>query len=106
MIVRFVTAILFALTVFLALPKSAQAVETLPDHKITVQQKKVGLRDALTHVLEGTNYKYRISNNVTNDKKVSLDVKDAPWDEVFKFLISEGELNYRITAKRRILISP
>jgi hypothetical protein len=78
----------------------------LPDNKITVQEKQIGLRDALTRMLQASNYRYKISNNVTNDKKVTLEVHDAKWSEVFKFLIAEGELNYRVTSRKMILVSP
>src|SRR5688572_13789437 len=82
------------------------SAESLPGHKISLKQKKVGLRDLLTSLLDETGLKYRLSNNVTNDKKVSVDVKEAKWSEVFQFVVDKGDLNYRMTAKKMLLISP
>jgi hypothetical protein len=78
----------------------------LPEQTITVQQKNIGLRDLLTSLLEETNLKFKLSNNITNEKKLSVEVKEAKWSDVFQFVINEGNLNYRMTAKKRILVSP
>ncbi len=78
----------------------------LPEHKITIQQKNIGMRDLLTSLLEETDLKFKLSNNITNKKQLSLEMKDAPWSEVFQFVINEGNLNYRMTAKKRLLVSP
>ena len=106
MIVRLIviTAIILAgIYTFVPMNINAQA---LPEHKVTVQQKQIGVRDALTSLLDETEFKYKLSNNVTNDKQIAIDFTDMSWDQVFKFVLSEAGLNYRITAKKMILISP
>ncbi|HEX4925220.1 MAG TPA: hypothetical protein VFV50_14095 [Bdellovibrionales bacterium] len=106
MIVRLLAVLSLAAAFTLVFPKAANAADGLPEHKISVQQGSIGLRDALTSLLDDTNMKYKLSNNVTNDKKISIDIKDAKWSDVFKFLLDEGKLNYRVTAKKRVLVSP
>lgn len=106
MLVRLLAVLFLAAAFTLAFPIDANAESALPDHKISVQQGSIGLRDALTSLLDDTSMKYKLSNNVTNDKKVSIDIKDAKWSDVFKFLLDEGKLNYRVTAKKRVLVSP
>ncbi len=106
MIVRLVIAVAVLLAcIYTFVPMNINA-QSLPDHKVTVEQEKIGVRDALTSLLEDTDFKFKISNNVTNDKRISMSIKEMSWDEVFKHVLSEAGLNYRVTAKRTILISP
>ncbi len=106
MIVRSMLLSAFFVLVLNAIFPLTASAENLPDHKVSIQQDKIGLRDALTSLLDETKFKYKLSNNVTNDKQISIDAIDKTWDEVFKYILSEGNLSYRITAKRRILVSP
>ena len=105
MIVRLTLFGLFLIAAQMFIPMMTAASD-LPTQKISIQQEKIGLRDLLTSLLEETKFKFTLSNNVTNDKQIAIDVTDKAWDEVFKSVLSEGGLNYRITAKQRILISP
>lgn len=106
MIVRLVIAVAVLLAcIYTFVPMNINA-QSLPDHKVTVQQERIGVRDALTNLLEDTDLKFKISNNVTNEKQINVSFTDMTWDEVFKHVLSEAGLNYRITAKRTILVSP
>ncbi len=97
--------VVLVIGVCFAVAPLARAVE-LPQQKVTIQKKQLGLRDALTSLLQETKLKYRLSNNITNEKKVILEAYNVKWAEVFESLISEEELNFRVTNKRLILVSP
>ncbi|MEQ1876931.1 MAG: STN domain-containing protein [Bdellovibrionia bacterium] len=106
MIVRLIILVgVLLVGIYTFVPMNINA-QSLPGHKVTVQQQKIGVRDALTSLLDETEFKYKLSNNVTNDKQITIDFTEMSWDEVFKYVLSEGGLSYRITAKKMILVSP
>ncbi|UCJ08137.1 carboxypeptidase-like regulatory domain-containing protein [Chitinophaga pendula] len=92
-----------AFTILAAHPASASSAV---DKKISVQLKNVLLRDALDIIgaINGESFIY-VSNDVLNESKVSINVRNERVGVILQQLLSPYELSYKVVYNR-IVIRP
>ncbi|MCD8263048.1 MAG: SusC/RagA family TonB-linked outer membrane protein [Tannerellaceae bacterium] len=65
------------------------------------------IKEALMQIENQTEYRFLYENQTSNlDKKVTLDVKGQPVEQVLKQLLKKEGINYTITENNLILINP
>ena len=68
----------------------------LPVRKVTMQFQGVGAREALSMLLENSGFSFVVSDSVSNDVKINVEVRDAPWRDVFQQLLAAANAEYEI----------
>lgn len=77
----------------------------LPSKKVTMEAKTIGAKDALVALLKDSGLKYNLSGEVKNEKIVSLQAKDIPWNQLFKVILDQAHLTYKFDDKGILQIS-
>lgn len=90
-----------AFTILTAHPASASSAV---DKKISVQLKNVLLRDALDIIgaINGESFIY-VSNDVLNESKVSINVRNERVSVILQQLLSPYELSYKVVYNRIVI---
>lgn len=78
----------------------------LPTTRMTIQIKDAGAREVLEGLFEEGNVQYVIDGKVTNSIKINLEVRNRPWNEVFRDVLTQAHLAYSIDSKGKIRVSP
>jgi len=73
--------------------------------KISFKAYHMGVKDALVSLGRHVGKKFDLSNEVTNDDIVQMDVKDVEWTEALQFLLDEGHLESKIKKDGTVAIS-
>ncbi|MEQ1878962.1 MAG: hypothetical protein ABL958_20145 [Bdellovibrionia bacterium] len=88
--------ILFLLSAILGAP-AAQA-EVISNRVVSLQVKNIGIRKALESLLGyDESVKFQISENVTNDKRISVRIKQGRLTDIFDLIVREGGLSYVVS---------
>ncbi len=84
----------------------AKATSTLPTKSISMEVKNLGAKDAIVALLKQSDIKYELPATLTNDKKVSIEVKEMSWADVFKTTIANAGFTYSFDAKSVMHLTP
>lgn len=76
----------------------------LPDTKVSMQMKNVGLRDTLENLLNKSQVPFVIADTINNDEKMSIYIKEAAWSDIFKFLVEQSKISYRTDNAGRLVL--
>lgn len=86
----------------LAAPVSAKG--TLPNQQVSLAAKNAGVRDLIKNLLDQTQLKYKLPAELSNNKKITMMVKNANWPDVFKDAIEEAGFGYSFDAAGTLVL--
>ncbi|SEM37798.1 TonB-linked outer membrane protein, SusC/RagA family [bacterium A37T11] len=96
------------LTLFFLLPLCVNVYATgFAQYKITLHARERSLKEIFKDVEKQTDFRFVYSNKILSDEqRLSLEVKDATLDQVLPRLLKGASLNYRVNEDGLVIIYP
>lgn len=79
--------------------KAPISEKNLPKTKVELDFVEQKVHKTLEELFRQGGVAYQFPEKLKTDQKISIEVKDASWDEVFNFVVHQSGLSYHIDAK-------
>jgi type II secretory pathway component GspD/PulD (secretin) len=78
---------------------------SLPTKKYSIDVEQTGTREVLENILSSSGLPYEIDPLITNENKITVKAIEQRWSNVFKDILKQTQLNYKMDKAGKIHVT-